>query len=400
VIYDSLIAAMWRLVKRRWYVFAAIIALSILASYVLSGSSSHSVEQSVQIGSIEDAGSLLDAGDVPEVDVLRLSQQAQLDFDQSELNNEVAATYSANTTARTVTVRISGSSQEAVNTALLELNGRFAVIASGPITAQIDAGIGNADSSIASLQAATDDALEQIQIQELDQAALAVLIGEVSALRSDVSDANERRGVLVGLRDYVDDGFLIFGSSSVSESARGKVIYIAGAIAGITIALLAAAAWVLVDHRVRRVVHLERAAPGTPILGLVSKVRGKVSTSLDSSLRAAARSFVVDHELNSVTVFGISGSSGVDALGGALQEDVDVPVNISTSDSAGSVALDHDEKVGYVAVARWGSTTEEQVSAAVGDIRRAGSAPIGLVLMDTPDRDRDWVAAGNRPPGA
>ena len=115
-------------------------------------------------------------------------------------------------------------------------------------------------------------------------------------------------------------------------------------------------------------------------------------------MRAAVRSFVADHQLSKLVVFGVNGTRGVDSFGKAIEQDVDLPVSISTSDSAGSVALDEDANVGYVAVARWGATTEDQVSAAVSDIARAGNFSVSLVLIDIPRRDRDWVAAGTRSP--
>lgn len=396
---DSLVGGMWRLLQRRWYLFIAALVVGALAAHVLSNDSSFDVEQNIQIGSVENAGALLDAGVVPEVDVQRLAQQAQLDFDQSELDDTVSATYSANSIARTVTVRISGQSEQEVNEALLELNARFVTIANGPLLAQINAGIDNATSTIESLEANADDLVEQIGAQELDQTALTVLVGELSNVRSEIADTRERQGALQGLGDYVGDSFVVFGSSSNTETARGKVLYAAGIIGGAAIATLAAAAWVLADRRVRRLLHLERAAPGTPILGFVARSSGATPTELDSSLRAAVRSFVADHQLGRLTVFGIRGSGQLDDVGSAIRDSVTVPVDVSTSTSAGVVDPDHDARVGYVAVARWGATTEDQVSTAIGDINRAGGAPVGLVLVDIPDRDRDWVAAGSQPAG-
>lgn len=394
---DALVGGMWRLFKRRWYLFVVASLAGGLGAYVLTNDSSFDVEQSFQIGSIQDAGALLDAGVVPEIDVQRLAQQAQLDFEQSELDDLVSATYSANSIARTVTVRISGPSERAVNEALLELNQRFVTIVNGPLLAQINAGIDNATSTIESLEADADGLVDQTGAQDLDQTALAVLVGELSGVRTEIADTRERRGVLEGLGDYVDNGFVVFGSSSNTEAARGKTTYAAGIVGGAAIAGLAAAAMVLVDRRVRRLLHLERAAPGTPILGLVARSSVATPTELDSSLRAAVRSFVSEHQLSRLAIFGIRGSGRVDGIGSAIQDNVDVPVDVSTSSSAGAVALDHDAKVGYVAIARWGVTTEDQVSTAIGDINRAGGAPVGLVLVDIPGRDRDWVAAGSQP---
>lgn len=393
--YDSLVASMWRLVKRRWYVFVVALVFGGVLAHLTSTSTSYNVEQNVRIGSLADASFLLDAGEgegeVPDVDVLRLAQQAQLDFEQSELDDTVAATYTANSTARTITLRVSGPTEQAADEALIELDGRFTSVANGALLAQIGAGIDNAEATIESLDANADALIEQIGDSDIDQTTLAVLVGELSSVRGETAEARNRQRGLQSLNDYVENSLVIFGSSSADEGSRGLTGYAAGVLGAGALGLLAAAGWVLSDRRVRRLVHLERAAPGTPVLGFVD---ASSADAVDESIKAAARCFVHDHQLDRLVVFGLRGARTVEALGRAIEIAVDVPVEVSTASSAGVVAAEAGGSVGYVGIARWGSTTEDQVSTAVGDVARAGDAPISIILADIPGRERDWVGAG------
>src|SRR6188472_2833487 len=101
--YDSLLGGLWRLIRRRWYVFVGAVLLGALVGGVLGASGSYTGQATFRIGSLEDAASVLDVSDAPTVEVQRLAQQAKLDVDQADIDGLTDATFSSNSTARTVT---------------------------------------------------------------------------------------------------------------------------------------------------------------------------------------------------------------------------------------------------------------------------------------------------------
>lgn len=386
--HDSVTAALFRLVKRRWYVFAALVALAAVAAGVLASNSTYTAEQNIQIGELDDIGAVLGSA-VPDVELLRLAQRAQLDVDSSELPPGIGATFSANSAARAVTIVVTGPSEEAVNESLVALNLRFTELTTEPLLAQIDVGIGLADRQLDALEVSAASSRDQLAAAEGDPTATAVLIAEQSSLRLQIAQTTEHRNALGELRAYVADGLVSSGSSSVTAPAAGVMVYAAGVVAGVVLALIGGLAWVLLDRRIRRVIHLERAAPGVPVLAVVGDAdAAEPGARLAGVVAAVAGPSGPDR----VVLFGIGRSGDVSRLAGEIGRQVAIPV-VSTAGVASALASGPIGDAGFVGVVRWGSTTEDQVSTAVGDLARAGARTLGLVLLDVPARDRDWVAS-------
>ncbi|CAN5607323.1 hypothetical protein BH24ACT5_BH24ACT5_20280 [soil metagenome] len=399
MIYDSLTSNLVRLVRRRWYVFVAAAVLGALAAAQLNSTSNFVAEQTVLIGSLEDAGAILDAGVVPEVNVNRLASQASSDFDQSDLSTSVNASFAADLTARTIKITATAGSEDDANAALLTLNARFVEIVTQPLIAQFDTAIATSDDTLGTLRQTLQDATDDLADAGGDPTTVALLVAAQSDARDEIARAQERKGVLEALRSYVADGLVVSGSSSTTSPTTGVRAYAAGAMLGLVLATLAAVAWVLADRRVRRAVHLQRAAPFTPVLGFVARSDGP--PELDDALVAGVRHFVAQHHVEHVVVLGVGRRARAQPLGTALAEAVNIPVETSELPSAQTISDRSDDlRVGYIGVVQWGTTTEDQVSTAVGDAQRAGDVPMALILDGIPRRERDWVAAaGHEPAG-
>lgn len=389
--HDSVTAALFRLVKRRWYVFAAVVALAAVAAGVLASNSTYTAEQNIQIGELDDIGAVLGSA-VPDVELVRLAQRAQLDVDSSELPPGIGATFSANSAARAVTIVVTGPSEEAVNESLVALNLRFTELTTEPLLAQIDVGIGLADRQLDALEESAASSRDQLAAAEGDPTATAVLIAEQSSLRLQIAQTTEHRNALGELRAYVADGLVSSGSSSVTAPAAGVMVYAAGVVAGVVLALIGGLAWVLLDRRIRRVIHLERAAPGVPVLAVVGDADAAEPGAGVAGLAGVVAAVAGPSGPDRVVLFGIGRSGDLSPLAGTIGRQVAVPV-VSTAAVASALASGPIGDAGFVGVVRWGSTTEDQVSTAVGDLARAGARTLGLVLLDVPAHDRDWVAS-------
>ena len=221
-------------------------------------------------------------------------------------------------------------------------------------------------------------------------AAIALLVGQQGDIRQDIVDASEQRGGLVALRDYVDSSLVAVGELDATAPTATKLMYVAGAVAGGALALLGGAAWVLFDRRVRRAMHVERAAPGVPVLGLMD------TAEIDASLAWLSTTFAGQVAWSKLVVFGI-GPADPTEFARAVGHILAMPVEVTAGGALGRHPRGRRpagpaRRCGAVGPVhgRPGVDGCGRPQAAAG----ADDLPVAFVLTGVPTRDRDWAAAG------
>ena len=386
---DSLFGGVIRLLRRRWYVAAAVLVLGILGARAAASTDVVSSEI-LHVASVEDAAKTLDLKDVPDAAVAAVALQAPENFKRSPEFAGLAATFLWDLQGRSLTITVTGSSVDAVRDGASRLHDVIQSAIQQPVDAALALAVKDQTSQADQLNAAATAIDQTVQGLAADDPTKSALLSKAADLRADAAKATNRGGSLESLREFVPSLVTAEKPTLVTSSA-GTTTYAAGILAAAALWVLGACGWVVADRRIRRRIHIERAAPGVRSLGLVGPLVSG-APHVDSVVVASLNAFVRDAGINSVVLFAVPNTGqSIELLAAALQEQTAFPVAASDQTAAETIRLDLSESVGYVAVVRWGKTTEDQLSSSIADVRSVGGLPIATVLIDVPERERDWA---------
>lgn len=387
---ETLFGNVSHLLRRRWYIVVAVVLLGALAAGLLSHTEVASRE-TLRVTSVADQALALGLKDYPEVPAESAALQAQADLNRSPENGNTG-TIVWDPTARSITISLTGDSVETMEATANRLSTELTERLQQLVEDQIDVAVVDAEAQMQVLDDAA--AAAETTASELlpSDPTGSVLLATASDLRSESAKASARRSSLASMKSIVPSLVESTGAA-IDTSEPGFTTYLTGALVAGALSVLGACGWVLADRRVRRRLHLERAAPGVRDLGLVGSLApGRIH--IDLAVVASVKSFARDSDVTALVLFGVpSDDSMVSALADALQANVDFRVAASGEPAANSIHDGSAEAVGYVAVVRWGKTTESQLSAAVADIRSVGGLPLAVILVGVPKRERTWAGA-------
>lgn len=388
---DSLSGSVIRLLRRRWYVVVAVLLLGAAGARAIANTEVVSTEI-LHVASVEDAAKILDLKDVPDAPVRAIALQAPEDFKRSADFNGLGATFGWDEAARSLTITVSGPTTAEVVDGAAKLTDVTTTAILKPVDASLSLAAKDQTNQADQLNAAAAAIDATVQSLPADDPTRSALLSRAGDLRSDAAKAGIHASSLESLRKFLPS-LITSQDPIVATSSPGVTTYIAGLFVAGVLIVLGACAWVLADRRIRRRSHVDRAAPGVRSLGLVGPVITD-APHIDSVVVASLNAFVRDNGVTSVALFGVpTDHSSVEALTTALQDSIGVPLIASDKSAAETVRHDDSSTVGYVAVVRWGRTTEDQLSSAIADVRSVGGLAIATLLIDVPESERDWAGA-------
>ena len=388
---DSLSGSVTRLLRRQWYVAAAVLVLGAAGARIIANTEVVSTEI-LHVASVDDAAKTLDLKDVPDAPVAAIALQSPEDFKRTTDFAGLAASFHWDDLARSLTITVTGTSATSVNAGAAKLSDDIQSAILKPVDASLSLAAKDQTNQADQLNAAAAAIDATVQALPPDDSTRSAFLSQAGDLRADAAKAAIRGSSLESLRTFLPS-LVTSKNPIVTTSSPGTTTYIAGLFVAAVLVVLGACGWVLADRRIRRRSHIERAAPGVRSLGLI----GPVTTDaphIDSVVVASLSAFARDNGVTSVALFGVpTGHPSVEALTTALQGSIGVPLIASDKSAAETVRHDVPVTVGYVAVVRWGKTTEDQLSSAIADVRSVGGLAIATLLIDVPERERDWAGA-------
>jgi hypothetical protein len=388
---DSLSGNVVRLLRRHWYVVVAALVFGALGARALGSTDVVSTEI-LHVASVEDAAKTLDLKDVPDAPVNAAALQAPENFKRQPDFAGLAATFHWDEAARSLTITVTGSSADAVRTSAAKLRDMIVNSILQPVDSSLTLAVtdqGNQATQLNTAAAAIDKTVDQLSADDPTRSAL---LSRATDLRTDAAAAAIRGASLESLRTSLPS--LVTAEKPIlASSSPGITTYVAGILVAGALVVLAACAWVLADRRIRRRIHIERAAPGVRSLGLVGPL-DPAARQVDSVIVASINAFLRESGGTSVVFFGVpTADPSISVLAEVLQEHVKLPLVVSNQSAAQTVRQDPSESIAYVAVVRWGKTTEDQLSSAIADVRSVGGLAIATILTGVPDRERSWAGA-------
>lgn len=388
---DSLFGNVYRLFRRHWYVAVGVVLLGAMCARALDSADVTSMEI-LHVRSVEDVAKTLDLQDVPGAPSAAVAAQAPGDFKRSPDFVGLTGSFLWDAVARSLTVTITGGDSASVAGGASRVRNLLIEKIEKPVGDVLALAIKDLDARIKTLSdsaAALDKSAGGLAANDPARASLLSTAGD---LRNQAAKATMRQSSLTTLNAFVPS-IVTSETPTVTKRAPGIATYVAGIMVACVLLVLGACSWVLADRRIRRRIDLDRAAPGVRNLGLVGQSLD-ADTGVDSVVVASVKAFVRDAHLTSVVLFGVPrGSSPIALLVAALQDAVDVSVVESAGDAADTVRHELSEAIGYIAVVRWGKTSEDQLSSAIADVRSVGGLAVATILVGVPERDRSWVGA-------
>ena len=387
---ETLFGNVLHLLRRRWYVVVAALLLGALTAQLLSGTEVAS-SQTLRVDSVADRSLALGLVAFPEVPAEAVALQAQAKLSASP-DNGVSGTITWDPTARSVAIDVTGDSAEVVARTARRLSAEVSHRIEQLVADQIAVASADADAQVKLLEDAAAAMDKMVIGLDPSDSTRSVLLATAADLHSNSARASARGTSLESMQSVMPS--LVESSGTIIKTSEpGFTTYLAGALAAGAMLVLGACGWVLADRRIRRRAHLERAAPGVRHLGLVGTLSPGFN-HIDSAVLASVKSFARESGVTTIVLFGVpKGSPSVTTLADELQTRIDFRVEASVEPAANSVRDESVEPVGYVAVVRWGKTTEGQLSAAVADIHSAGGLSLAVILVSVPPRERSWAGA-------
>jgi hypothetical protein len=388
---DSLSGSVTRLLRRRWYVVAAALVLGAAGARTLDSTKVVSSDV-VHVASVADAAKTLDLKDVPDAPAEAVALQAPEAFKRSPDFAGLSATFNWDDLARSLSITVTGSSSASVRAGAIKVRDVVKTAVLQPVDASLALAAKDQTNQVDQLNAAAAAIDKTVQDLPPNDSTRSAFLSRAADLRTDAAKAAIRGSSLESLRTLLPS-LVTSLNPSVATSSPGPTTYITGILVASVLVILGACGWALADRRIRRRSHVERAAPSVRSLGLIGPVIAD-APHIDSVIIASLRAFVRDNGLTSIAFFGVpTAHRSVTLLATALQESIGIPLVASDQSAAETVRHDSAEPTGYVAVVRWGKTTEDQLASAIADVRSVDGLAIATILIGVPESERNWAGA-------
>ncbi len=377
VVFDSIISIAIRLLRRYWLIAAAIIALiTVLTLLMASRSSGINASQTLFVNQVagvaERANAPTDVLD-PRGVAIRLNSVPAF----VEPVPGTVATAIGDGTARSLEIRVVGPDNQSVNDALNVTTALATDEITGTLIVQLETAVGAERLALDGLREDVGLLDEKIASSSGPEQQAAIL--SRAALTEELTVRGTDLASLEAFAATAADNLVEIGPVNSENSSTGPIVIVGGLIAGSVVAAglfgLAAAA-----GRVRRRLHIERAAPATPVLGAVPG--GKSLSDIDRTL---GQRLISEHRTN-------VDADVIEWVG--LGVEWDASATRQLGDDVVS-AHDHHSSVSngahvLVEVAE-GKVTEDQVSALRATLDAYGVSSISWLLSGVPRRDLSWA---------
>ncbi len=377
VVYDSIVSIALRLLRRYWTVAASIVALITIATLLLaSRPSALSAERTLFINDITAVSERAEAPtEVLDPRGVAIRLNAQPDFVEPVPGTLAVAV--GDGTALSVAISVTGpdaaSITEAMDVAVMIASDEIR----NPVIAQLELVVGSEQEALEALRG---------QVAELN-ATLPSLAGTEqqaailtrSTLSEEITLRSASLSTLEAFAQTAESRLVEVGDLTSEEDRTGPVVLVGGVIAGgvVTAGLFGLFA---ASGRVRRRLHIERAAPGTPVLGVL----GGAGKQSDSD-RVKGRRLVEQHvqSLDGAQAHWLGlGLTWDQSACKALGLDVLEPSNVPSDLPAGAKVL---VEVGE------GKVSETDVASMRATLEGYGVSHVAWLLTGVPDRDVNWA---------
>lgn len=382
-IYDSVLEDALRLARRRWHLLVVVMVLGALLGAVLTLRTS-SVEGSRRI-QFADTPALAGLLGVPpvEVDLPRIVASLRDALDAADVSGSVRADPSTGTLEITIT----GDDAEGVTDDLDHWQSDALARIDATLRPQLDDAVVAAEQRVLSLETTIADLGDAGDDPDVERTRAELLVA-LSEARSELDNLQSyRSAVFDRLTDTV--------TTEINEGggvARGVAV---GALVALVLLAVGLGLHVVFDPHIRRRLQIEKVAPTAVALG--------VAPDPDEA---------GDEECGAV-------AAAIDALASSagVPEDGAVPVVGMGEHEAATAAVALYERGGgrrrlsmvehglppgpgepgpVVVAARFGRSTENQLSSALATLRAAGFDRLGVLLVGVPRRELDWAGVSAR----
>jgi hypothetical protein len=385
--YDTISSNLIRAARRLWYVVAAFVVLGILFSTLVAGGGGRwTASQNVLVAELSTVASLLQLSGIDDVDVRQVAAVVESAFADGQLDNSVSLITRADSLAGILFVEVNAPTQAAALAALDEVRALATSAVIEPRAKEAERTIATLERTLEDFEQRIEDVDGQLTATDAPTRDLA-LINRI-ALAEKAAAVELRLSAVETYQEALADELVTSTAPELVRAGVGRTSLLVGVLAGGIVGVLALVGLVLVDRRVRRRLHLERAAPNCSVVAVLpnddalSSFSGLVTRSVASLCRG--------HEIERVVVAGLNDVGAASVVHDLILAD-EIGTELATP-VASHEALDVHVLRGacVVLVARSGSTREDQVSTAVATLVGAG-ALVGVALVGVPHHEMGWA---------
>lgn len=383
-VFDSVVEDALRLARRRWLLVVLVLLVGPAVGLVLA-TRSPSIEgtRKIEFSDTRTLAGLL--GVTPAtVDLDR----AVAGIRDSMENADVAGSVRADASANAVRLTIVGDSSDEVEAQLDDFEAELVASVDGALRPQLETAVTAARQRVRVLED-VEATFEEASSDDVEvQRSRAELLVQLADARSRVSDVETYRSSVLGALFTSDETVFEDAGSLLVPPVVGGLVSMVLLSAGLGLV-------VVFDPRIRRRLQIERIAPRAVVLGVTPA--GESSQDAAAELAAALDAFAESADLPDGHALGV--------LGLARDEDAETVIGLHElgggqtrlSAAPGSRPPHRTSpRAPLVLVARFGQTTENELSSALAAHRAGGFDPLGVVLVGVPRRDLDWAGVSAR----
>lgn len=390
-IYDSVTGGALRMARRHWYVLVLAAVLGSAAGvYVASGEPTYQAEGTVRL--MFDAVTPKTEGSDefrPTIDPVALAARVDESTDEADLPDSAGYALTGDTVAGSVTISVSGDSDQAATEAFDTLVAKTTEVATDEVTESVRTRIVALEKLAADAQArvdALDAQLADLSESGVTPAASNPVVLQRMAAADDLASVNLELASARSQLETLSTRLVVADDVVVEPADSGVVMPIALMVLAVLMAFGVLLVIQAVDGRLRRRIQIERDVPRVAMLGVVSrKARGAQLSVLGRTLTR----FVTDAGSGRILLVPLKGDVP-GPLVAALKESQDVPVEAADIEQA---SRDYgDDSVGIVFVVPFGAVPHEALQGAVADATTAGSTRLAAILVGVPEADHAWAA--------
>jgi hypothetical protein len=388
--YDTMSSNLLRLARRRWYVPAGTVIVGILIALgATSVDRRWTGDERVLFQPASSAAGLLGIQGVTNVDTRQVAILVIDAFEQTPLSDEVRISAIADTVGNLIHVAARGPNESRVSEALAFANETVHSAIVLPLLEQVDAAMATQKASIAEYEKRLEDLDSQLEVLEADATGRELVLVDRLNLSAQTTDAQQRLSTLDAYRSFVSDRLVTITDAEPQRSSASRSAVMVGVVGGAVTGFLILLTIVLTDRRVRRRIHLERAAPFCPVVGVLPAT-GAQPAELGTILTRTVSGIARVHGLRTLCVVGLGDPSSEQRIIELIKLDADDLQIIAGAGSYTSLSASQLADSLVILVARWGITREDDVASAATALADSGVS-VATALVEVPRQDLSWA---------
>lgn len=390
---DSISSLALRQARRTWPVLLVAAVLGGLVAGALTVRRSQlSATQTVEVARVSEVAGLLQIGTITNVDVRQIAFQMAAEYDLTDLSEQVGMRLTPDTVADTVTLVATGRDEETVLEAMRSISDGLTQRATDPRVVEVDQAIATNDQVLSQIRANIEGLEAAIRLFDQNESGRDVVLINLVQTQTSLLGAETRAEGLSEYRRFLNDSLVRVGPVDIEEAPGVDASTIlAGVIAALVLSAGVLFVFVALDRRVRRAIHLTRAAPGSQVVGILPRRPDPDSSQAELFRRSLRRTFEA-HGVDQIAVVGASDTDSEQAVMSLIGGDRMGATSVfATSTELPDPAGQTPERTAVVIAAHFGTTPEDRVAAIAADLDAAGYGLVATCLTHVPSRDLDWA---------